>query len=58
MIGAAIFVVLALLGLKLAPSYIEFFQAKKAIVALAQEKQAASWPSPLTTTALCSIRSI
>jgi hypothetical protein len=42
MIGAAILVVLALLGLKLAPSYIEFFQAKKAIVAIAQEKQGAT----------------
>lgn len=37
-----ILVVLALLGLKLAPSYIEFFQAKKGIIALAQEKQTAS----------------
>lgn len=42
LVGAAILVVGALLGLKLAPSYIEFFSAKKAVTAIAQEKQTAT----------------
>ena len=42
LVGAAILVVGALLGLKLAPSYIEFFSAKKAVIALAQEKQSST----------------
>ncbi len=42
LIAGAILVVLALLGLKLAPSYIEYFQAKKGIIALAQEKQSST----------------
>jgi hypothetical protein len=37
LVGGAIFIVLAMLGLKLAPSYIEFFAVKKAIVALGDE---------------------
>lgn len=42
LVAAAILVVLALLGLKLAPSYIEYFQAKKAIAAIGLEKQTSS----------------
>jgi len=38
MIGAIIFIALAMLGLKLAPSYIEFFAIKKAVVAIAAER--------------------
>ena len=37
MVGGVIFIVLAMLGLKLAPSYIEFFAVKKAIAALGDE---------------------
>jgi hypothetical protein len=39
MVGAVIFIVLAMLALKLAPSYIEFFAIKKAIVALGDEQR-------------------
>ena len=42
MVAAAILIVLILLGLKLAPSYIEYFQAKNAIESVAQEKQSAT----------------
>jgi hypothetical protein len=35
--GAVIFIVLAMLGLKLAPSYIEYFAVKKAIIALGDD---------------------
>lgn len=38
-IGLVIFIVIALFAMKLAPSYIEFRAAKKAIDAIAQEKQ-------------------
>ena len=38
MFGAVIFIGLVLLGLKLAPSYIEFFSIKKAVNAIASEK--------------------
>jgi hypothetical protein len=37
MVGAVILIVVAMLGLKLAPSYIEFFAVKKAINALGAE---------------------
>jgi hypothetical protein len=37
-----VLVVLALLGMKLAPSYIEFFAVKKAVNALASERAGAS----------------
>jgi len=37
MVGAAIFIVLAMLGLKLTPSYIEFFAVKKAVNAVGEE---------------------
>lgn len=37
LVGGVLFIVLAMLGLKLAPSYIEFFAVKKAIVALGDE---------------------
>jgi len=37
MVGAVIFIVLAMIGLKLAPSYLEFFAIKKAVNALASE---------------------
>jgi len=37
MVGGVIFIVAAMLGLKLAPSYIEFFAVKKAINALGDE---------------------
>ena len=42
MVGAAIFIMLAVLGMKLGPSYLEFFSIKKAVVAIAQEKGSAS----------------
>jgi hypothetical protein len=42
LVGAAIFIVLATLGMKLAPSYLEFFAIKKAVNAIAQEKRTAS----------------
>ena len=42
MVGAAIFVVLAMVGMKLGPSYLEFASIKKAVVAIAQEKPGAS----------------
>jgi hypothetical protein len=35
--GGAIFIALAMLGLKLSPSYIEFFAIKKAVNALGEE---------------------
>ena len=38
MVGAVIFIVLAMLGMKLTPSYIEFFSIKKAVNAIASEK--------------------
>ena len=37
MVGAAIFITLAMVGMKLTPSYIEFFAVKKAVNALAGE---------------------
>jgi len=37
MVGAAIFIMLAMIGMKLAPSYIEFFSIKKAVNAIAAE---------------------
>jgi len=37
LVGGVIFIVLAMLGLKLTPSYIEFFAVKKAINALGDE---------------------
>ena len=40
--AAVILIAAAMLGLKLAPSYIEFFSIKKAVVALASEKKGAS----------------
>ena len=38
MFGAVIFIALAMVGMKLAPSYLEFAAVKKAVVAIAQEK--------------------
>lgn len=40
--GAAIFIVLAMFGMKLGPSYLEFYAIKKAVNAIAQEKRGAS----------------
>jgi len=40
-VGAVIFIVLAMLGMKLAPSYLEFAAVKKAVVAIAQEQSGA-----------------
>ena len=37
MVGAVIFIVIAMMGMKLAPSYMEFFAIKKAINAIAAE---------------------
>jgi len=37
LVGGVIFIVLAMLGLKLAPSYIEFFAIKKAIAAVGED---------------------
>ena len=42
MVGAGIFIVLAMFGMKLGPSYLEFASIKKAVVAIAQEKPGAS----------------
>jgi len=39
MVVAVVFIALAMLGLKLAPSYIEFFAIKKAVNAIALEKR-------------------
>lgn len=39
MAGAAVLIVCAMIGLKLAPSYIEFFAVKKAVNALATESR-------------------
>ena len=40
MAGAAVLIVLAMIGLKLAPSYIEFMAIKKAVNALASDARA------------------
>jgi len=40
MAGAAVLIVLAMIGMKLLPSYIEFFAVKKAVNALASESRA------------------
>jgi hypothetical protein len=37
LVGGVIFIVLAMLGLKLAPSYIEFFAIKKAVTAVGED---------------------
>jgi len=37
LVGGAIFILLAMIGLKLTPTYIEFFAVKKAITALGDE---------------------
>jgi hypothetical protein len=37
LVGGVIFIVLAMLGLKMVPSYIEFFAIKKAIAAVGEE---------------------
>lgn len=42
MVGAVIFIVLAMVGMKLGPSYLEFFAIKKAVNAIAQEKSTAT----------------
>jgi len=42
MVGAGIFIFLAMFGMKLGPSYLEFASIKKAVVAIAQEKATAS----------------
>ncbi|MGH8765168.1 MAG: DUF4845 domain-containing protein [Burkholderiales bacterium] len=39
MMGAAVLIAFALLGMRLAPSYIEFFAIKKAVNAIAAEKR-------------------
>jgi hypothetical protein len=40
--GSVILIACAMIGIKLAPSYIEFFAIKKAVTAIAQEKSTAS----------------
>ena len=40
--GAAILIALATLGMKLLPSYLEFFAIKKAVTSLAMERRGAS----------------
>ena len=42
MVGAVIFIVLAMVGMKLGPSYLEFFAIKKAVNAIAHEKSTAT----------------
>ena len=44
MMGAVVLIAIALLGMRMAPSYIEFVAIKKAINALAQEKRGAPAP--------------
>lgn len=39
MVGGVIFIVIVMMGLKLIPSYLEFFAIKKVINAIAQEKR-------------------
>ena len=39
LVGLVVLVFLALLGMKVAPAYIEFFTAKKAIIAIANENR-------------------
>ena len=39
LIGGALFIVVAMVGMKLTPSYIEFFAIKKAVNAIAQENR-------------------
>ena len=42
LMGCVILIALAVLGMKLFPSYMEFFAIKKAVVAMANEKRGAS----------------
>jgi hypothetical protein len=42
LVGAGIFIVLAMIGMKMGPSYLEFASIKKAVVAIAQEKPGAT----------------
>ena len=42
MVGGIVFIVLALLGMKLLPSYLEFFTIKKAVAAIAMERRTGS----------------
>lgn len=42
LLGGFVLIFAALLGMKLAPSYIEYFNAKKAITNIAQDRQDAS----------------
>jgi hypothetical protein len=44
LMGAVILIALALLGMRMAPSYIEFVAIKKAINSIAQEKRGAPAP--------------
>ena len=41
-VGAAMFIVLAMLGMKIAPSYLEFFAIKKAVNSIVSEKRGAA----------------
>jgi hypothetical protein len=41
-VGAALFILVAMIGMKMAPSYLEFASIKKAVVAIAQEKPGAT----------------
>jgi Domain of unknown function (DUF4845) len=42
MVGAVVFIALAMGGMKLGPSYLEYASIKKAVIAIAQEKPGAS----------------
>jgi hypothetical protein len=42
LVGSVVLIALAMLGLKMAPSYIEYFAIKKAVVAIAAEKRGAT----------------
>jgi hypothetical protein len=42
MVGGFIFIMFALLGMKLVPSYIEYFAIKKAVTAIAMERRTGS----------------
>jgi hypothetical protein len=50
LIGGVIFIVLAMLALKLSPSYIEFFAIKKAIAAVGEDARNGATPQAIRKT--------
>jgi len=47
MVGGVILIALAIVGIKLAPSYIEFFAVKKAVAAIGDEARNGASPSAI-----------